>query len=249
MASSASITGVAPTCVPQGGQVTLAVTGANTLWVQGTTTATFYPVPVPEPKVDQVTITDATDAQLNIAVPTNSPAGTYSFYMATGGQVVSSAINVCAATPTLMVGPANGLQGTTFSVSFTGQFTHFSQTGTLPVISGAGVTLTNFTVTSLVSATGTLTISPSAAAGTRKITFTTGTEIVTTYFNVGAASISNIWPYHAQPSTTLDVAITGLNALYQRRDAGAVWSADHSEQRYSDRCIASDREYHDQLSL
>ncbi len=84
--------------------------------------------------------------------------------MATGGQIVSSSINVYANTPTLTMSPANGLLAPTgapnsFSVSFTGQFTHWNGK-TLPVIAGEGVTLTNFTVNSPVSATGTITIIP-----------------------------------------------------------------------------------------
>jgi hypothetical protein len=213
--SSASIVSVTPSSVPQGGQLTIAVAGSNTNWLQGTTTAAFYPVPpYVIPAFNEVTINNATSASLAVAVPTNTPPGNYSFYMATGGQVVNSSITVIAATPTLMASPANGLQGSSFSVSFTGQFTHFSQAGTVPVISGEGVTLTNFTVTSLASATGTLTIAPTAPAGLRKITFTTGGEIVSTYFHVGAASLWMISPFQAPPSSTLDVAITGLNTHF-----------------------------------
>ena len=49
--SNAAITSVTPSCVPQGGQVTLTVGAINTNWVQGTTTASFYPVPVPTPEL------------------------------------------------------------------------------------------------------------------------------------------------------------------------------------------------------
>ncbi len=218
--SAAAIVSVSPNSVPQGGQVTLNVTGVNTNWIQGTTTAAFYPGGVPVPQVNEVTVNSATSAQLAISVPTNTPPGTYGFYMATGGQIVSSSIGVYANTPTLTMSPANGLVPATgtssFSVSFTGQFTHFSQSGTLPVIAGQGVTLTNFTVNSLVSATGTINIAAGAATGARLVTFTTGGEIVTTYFNatstpVGIVSIS---PYHAPQSTTLNVEIVGLNTHF-----------------------------------
>jgi hypothetical protein len=223
--SSAAITSVTPSCVPQGGQLTLAVTGLNTLWVQGTTTAAFYPVPVPAPSFDEITITDATDALLNVAVPTNTPPGAYGFYMATGGQVVSASMNVCAATPTLTMNPANGLLPSgssvnSFSVSFTGQFTKWGP-GTLPVISGEGVTLTGFNVTGTTSATGTINIvggtnGTPTATGLRLVTFTTGGEIDTTYFNVTQTPVGiiSVSPYHAAQSVTLDVAITGLNTHF-----------------------------------
>ena len=215
--SSAQITNVTPNCVPQGGQLTLNVSAINTNWVQGTTTATFYPVPVPMPVVDEVTINSPTSAALNIAVPTNTPPGTYGFYMATGGQVVSSSVCVYPNTPVLSMSPANGLvlpsATNSFTVNFTGQFTHFSPTATLPVIAGEGVTLTGFTVNSPVSATATLNIAPGSATGPRLVTFTTGGEIVTTYFNVTSTPVGIIAvsPYHAAQNQTLNVTITGLN--------------------------------------
>jgi hypothetical protein len=226
--SSAAITNVSPSCVPQGGQLTLSVTGINTNWVQGTTTAAFYPVYwVPTPNFDEITITDATDAQLAIAVPTNTPAGSYEFYMATGGQVVNASVKVCAATPTLMMSPPNGLRPfgaavNSFTANFTGQFTHFGPT-TEAVISGEGVTLTNFTVNGStgLSASATVTIisgvnGTPTALGPRKITLTTGGEIVKTYFNVTQTPVGiiSVSPYHGPQSTTMNVEIVGLNTHF-----------------------------------
>ncbi len=224
-ASGASIVSVTPGSVPQGGQLTLAVVGSNTSWVQGTTVAAFFPQGVPVPSFPVVTIDSPTTATLNISVPVSTPPGTYPFYMATGGQVVTASVTVYAQTPTLTMSPANGAVPTnstpnSFSVSFTGQFTHFSGTAapvTLPVIAGQGVTLSNFTVTSPVSATATLTIAPGAATGNRLVTFTTGGEIVTTYFNVTSTpvGISLIDPSHAPQNSTLSVSIVGLNTHFQ----------------------------------
>ena len=218
--SAAAITSVSPNSVPQGGQVTLSVTGVNTDWIQGTTMASFYPGGVPVPQVNEVIVNSTTSAALAISVPTSTPPGTYSFYMATGGQIVSASINVYANTPTLTMNPANGLLPSaginSFSVSFTGQFTHFSQSATVPVISGQGVTLTNFTVNSLVGATGTINIAAGAATGARLVTFTTGGEIVTTYFNVTSTPVGiiSVSPFHGPQSTTMDVEIVGLNTHF-----------------------------------
>ena len=211
--SGASIISVSPPSAPQGGQVSLAVVGLNTHWVQGTTTSAFYPFPIGNIAVNEIIVADSTHATLNISVSTNTPPGTYGFYMATGGEVVSASILVYPQTPTLTMSPANGLPGTSFSVSFTGQFTHFSAANTLPVIAGQGVTLSGFTVTSPVSATATITIAPTAATTARLVTFTTGGEIVTTYFNVTytPVAIISVQPYHAAQNLTLDVAIYGLN--------------------------------------
>jgi len=223
--SSASIIGVSPNCIPQGGQVTLTVTGLNTIWATAQTTAAFYPVPIGQPSVNLITINSPTSASLAVSVPTSAPAGTYGFYLATGGQIVSSSVNVCAATPTLTMSPANGLLPVppavnAFTVNFTGQFTHWDAT-TLPVIAGQGVTLSNFQVNSPVSAQATVTIvgatnGTPTATGTRLVTFTTGGEIVTTYFNVTSTPVGIVYvsPDHTAPSTTVNVAITGLNTHF-----------------------------------
>ena len=172
-----------------------------------------------------VTINSATSASLAVAVPTNTPPGTYGFYMSTGGQVVSSSINVCSATPSLTMSPANGLLPTgsavnSFSVSFTGNHTHFDAT-TLPVVSGEGVSLTGFNVTGQTSATATINIigvtnGTPTATGPRKITFTTGGEIVKTYFNVTQTPVGilSVSPWHGPQSATMDVAIAGLNTHF-----------------------------------
>jgi hypothetical protein len=218
--SSASITSVTPSSVPQGGQVTLTVTGQNTDWSQADTMSAFYPTPIANPMVNETTILSATSAQLNISVPTNTPVGTYCFYMATGGQIVSACIQVYANTPTLTMSPANGLVPTSgnnpISVTFTGQFTHFSQAGTVPVIAGEGVTLTSFTVNNPDSVTGTVNIAAGAATGSRLVTFTTGNEIVTTYFNVTTipVGIVSVSPWHGPQSTTMNVEIVGLNTHF-----------------------------------
>jgi hypothetical protein len=221
-ASNAQIVSVVPSDVPQGGQLQLTVTGLNTNWVQGTTTAVFYPVPVPYPSFPEVTINSPTSAVLNIAVPVNTPVGNYSFYMATGGQVVTSSVHVYANTPTLTMNPANGLTPSnsmpnSFTVNFTGQFTHFDQKLTVPVISGQGVTLADFTVINSVSAAATLSIAPGAALGRRLVTFTTGGEIVTTQFNVTRTPVGivSISPWHGPQSTNLpNVEIVGLNTHF-----------------------------------
>ena len=213
--SAAQIVSVTPSSVPQGGQVTLTIVGANTHWVQGTTNAAFYNIPAGFISVPLVTIIDATHATLNIAVSANHPVGGHAFYLATGGEVVSSSISVYANTPTLNVSPANGIQGTSFSVSFTGAFTHFGTT-TLPVVNGQGVTLSNFVVNSPVSATGTITIAQGAPYGLCPFTFTTGGEIVTTGFNVtnNAAYLYSITPYQSQQNTRLNVVILGVNTHF-----------------------------------
>ncbi len=209
--SSAAILSVTPSSVPQGGQLTLALVGQNTHWIQGTTTSAFYPDPNTEIAVDEITVTDSTHATLNISVPVGQTLGPNGFYMATGGEVVTSSVSVYANTPTLSMNPSNGMPGNSMSVAFTGQFTHFGST-TLAVVSGQGVSLQSLVFGSNVSAQAKLVIAATATPGLRTITFTTGGEIVTTYFNVVTtpAYLYSISPYHSPQSKTLNVEIVGV---------------------------------------
>src|SRR5437588_9082738 len=63
------------------------------------------------------------------------------------------------------------------SVTLTGQFTHWTQ-GTTAASFGAGITVASLTVNSATSVTAALSIDAAATLGTRTITVTTGSEIV-----------------------------------------------------------------------
>jgi Concanavalin A-like lectin/glucanases superfamily len=218
IASGAAIISVIPGSGPQGGSPSLTVTGVNTHWVQGTTTASIACCsPLATLTINRITINPAnpTVAVLDITIPANAPIAAYSLTMATGGEVVSSVFSVYGATPTLAISPGTGKIGTTVPVNLTGQFTHFDATTTL-VVSGQGVTYTNFKVTSAGSATAKFVIAPDALPGSRTVTMTTGTEVVTTSFGVTStpAVLTSISPYHSASPATLDVTITGQNTNF-----------------------------------
>ena len=108
-------------------------------------------------------------------------------------------------------------------MNFTGQFTHWAR-NTLPVISGEGVTLSDFQVNSPVSASGAITLIASTngtptATGARTVTLTTGGEIVTTNFNVTSTPVGiiSVSPDHTAPSTSnFTVGIVGLNTHFNQ---------------------------------
>jgi hypothetical protein len=211
--------------------VSITVVGSNTHWVQGTTTAAFFSIPVAI-TVNRVTIHSPTNAVLDLSIPSNATVGPNGFSMATGGEAVSSSFNVYAATPTLTVSPNTGMPGQNVTVTFTGQFTHFNCDPTLgqvtqPTINGNGVSFaanpnnpnTPLTCSSPELATATLVISPTAAASTHTITLTTGNEIVTTTFSVVTtpAALLSITPYHSpSPVTGLAVHIVGQYTHFQQ---------------------------------
>jgi hypothetical protein len=244
--SNAQIVSLTPVNVPQGGQVTLTLLGSNTHWNQAQTTAGPLPLCLSAvPIVNEINVQDATQAQMNITVTTDTLVGNYRFYMATGGEIVvlpdgscvfaageveTSSINVYAHTPAMTMNPSNGLVlnagNDTFTVNFAGQFTHWNPSDTVITIDGEGVTLApvqsatppaTSIVTGLTTAVATLTITPGAAAGPRKIIFTTGNEIVSTYFNVTQTPVGilSVSPSHAAQSKSVSVQIVGLNTHWK----------------------------------
>src|SRR5207237_985219 len=99
------------------------------------------------------------------------------------------------------------------TVTLTGQFTHFTQ-GTSTANFGAGVSVATLSVNSLTGATAILNIDPAAALGTRNVTVTTGTEVVTLNngftVNAGTPVLSNVNPNPGQQGQqNLPVTITG----------------------------------------
>jgi len=92
--------------------------------------------------------------------------------------VLTNGFTVLSGTPILTsLVPAGGQQGQSLSVTITGQFTHFAQ-GTTQVSFGTGITVSNITVSSPIALSAQLAIDPAAMVGTRTLTVTTGTEIV-----------------------------------------------------------------------
>ena len=214
LASGAAIVGVTPPSGPQGGTVNVLVTGDATHWQQGTTTASF-PNQCVEPIVNLITITSATSAVLNLQIPAGACVGPHLLQLATGGEVVTTSFGVYQATPSVGLSPSNAMVGTSLTVNFVGQFTHFNN-GTTAVIDGTDVDIESFDVSSPASATARFAIAADAAPGLRTVTLTTpqgqgAFEIVTAAFAVGStvASLTAIEPFHATPGSTTSVTIRG----------------------------------------
>ena len=208
--SAAAITSVSPGSGPQGGSPSVTVTGSNTHWVQGTTTA-MLSGPAPGVTVTRITVTSATSAILDLSIPALAVVGNYTLTMATGGETVTSIFSVFPNTPTLTIAPGSGKAGTAVPVSLTGEFTHFTPGVTTLNISGQGIVINGFAVGSMVSATASFVIDPAAPLGGRTVTMTTGNEIVTAPFVVTStpAVLTSISPNHSPRSNTLSVVING----------------------------------------
>lgn len=148
----------------------------------------------------------------SFAIPANASLGVHAVTITAGANTYSGELLVVPPGPAIpRIAPSSASQGTQQAVVITGQNTHFI-TGT-PVISlGSGITATLLGVDSATSLRAMLTISPSAAPGTRTVTVTTGTEVATgaNLFNViGPPALVSMNPAAAAQQQTVPVTITG----------------------------------------
>jgi MBG domain (YGX type)/Cep192 domain 4 len=214
--SNATIGSVSPGNAPQGQTISVTVTGQNTHWLQGTTTATFAPQPCPVAIVQRVTVNDPTSVVLDLQIPDNACVGAEAFQIATAGEIVGSTFGVYQQTPSIVLSPSNAMPGTTLTVNIIGEFSHFADPSTQAVIDGTGVTIQNFVVSNPAKATATFTIATDALPGRHVVTLTTplgggASEILTTSFQVTstAAVLTAIEPSHAAPGAMTTVTIRG----------------------------------------
>ena len=105
--------------------------------------------------------------------------------------------------------------GSTLTVNFLGEFTHFGAS-TTAVIDGTGVVLQGFQTSSVASGTATFLVAPDAPAGAHTLTLTTplgagAFEVVTASFSVSTtpAALTSIEPFHAARGSSTTVTIVG----------------------------------------
>ena len=214
--SAAAVASVTPASGPQGGVITVTVSGNGTHWQQGSTTAVFPTGCQSPPAVSAVTVNSATQATLTISIPANACVGSQLLRLATGGEVLDTTFGVYAHTPSLTIGPASAMIGSAPTVNLLGEFTHFGP-ATTAIIDGAGVTIENFTpAANGATATARFVVAATAPTGLRTVTLTTpigggAFEVVTAAFVVGdtPAILTSVDPFHAAPGTQALVTIEG----------------------------------------
>ena len=195
----------------QGQTLTIGVTGVNTLFVNGTTTATFGSGGAI--MVNSVTVASSTAASLNVTISPTAAVGTYTLGMTTGTQVVQASFTVTASSAAIAsIAPSSEPQGFgAVALVLTGSGTHFANGTTAAGITG-GVTVNSVVVSSLTSATVNVTVPASATVGAQTVTMTTGGEVVTGTFTVtaGTPQITLLNPSSGNEGATLSVAVAGL---------------------------------------
>ena len=214
---NAVLLSLSPNSGGQGQTLTVAVTGSNTNFLQGTTVANFGAGIT----VSSLAVNSSTSATAVIVIDSAASIGLHGVTLSTGGESasLSSGFSVVAATPVISgIVPSSGVQGQTLAtIAIVGNFTHFVN-GTTTATFGTGITVNSITVADATHATASVTIDPLATTGTRNVTLTTGPEIVTLLngFNVGTgpAAISTLTPNAAQQGQTLTIAVAATNTNF-----------------------------------
>ena len=183
-----------------GGTTPSAITTATSVSVvAGTTERVLFSIP------PGLSVSSPTSFKVSIAGSTS-----------TGTAFASSNSALLTVDPpaNVTINPASAQPSQTLSVALTGQFTHFYQ-GLTTVSFGSGVTVNSLTVSSLTSATASITVASSAPTGSQTMTVTTNTESASTLFTVTAAPTS-------PTTTTAANASIGFSASAQNVTVSAT---------------------------
>ena len=118
-----------------------------------------------------------------------------------------SGTGVISASATL--NPSSAHQGSSETVVITGNDTNFGPTTTVNF--GSDITVGTVTVNGPTSASVPITIDDAAATGSRNVTITTGSQVITPSFTViaGVPQVTVITPNTIQPTQTESVTVTG----------------------------------------
>ena len=175
-AGPAALTSLNPAQGNLGQTLNVAVTGTNTHFTRATPTANFGSGVT----VNSVSVTDDTHATVSVAVSPLAATGVNSVSMLTLGEyAVGQNIFTIVGIPTLTTAnPVSAHQNdSNISVALTGTYTHFSNASTVSF--GSGITVNSFSAPTQTSITANISVDPAAAVGTRNITVTSGSEVVT----------------------------------------------------------------------
>ncbi len=213
---SAAIATVSPNAAPQGSTLTVQVTGSNTHFVQGITTASFGP----GVNTSNVVVTSPTTASVDLAISTQAASGFRTATFTTLGETASLdlAFNVGPNTPTLNAAtPFTGQRGQTLNVRLIGQYTHWVQGTT--VTFGQGITVNHVFPVDATTVDVSISIDVLANLGGRPVTVTTGGEIVSaSIFSIeaGGAAITDVAPQSGNQGQQIVLAITGEHTNWQQ---------------------------------
>jgi RHS repeat-associated protein/uncharacterized repeat protein (TIGR01451 family) len=206
----------------------IALTGAFTNFVQGTSVADFGPGIT----VNSLTVTSPIAASANVSIDPLAIIGLRNVSVTTGSEVATLingfTVNAGSALISTFT-PASLAQGQqNATVTITGFLTHFAQ-GISTAAFGPGINVNSVTVTSPTSATAVVSVDPSAS-GARPIAVLTNGEIAPSKSSLsiatGTPELIAIAPRSAAPGTqNVSVAITGFGTHFAQGTSVASFGA------------------------
>lgn len=170
---------ISPTSAPAGQLAIVHVTGRNTNFVNGVTTASLGE----GINVLGVTVSSATSVNVSISIDANATVGPRILALQTGSETLSvtngfQVLEAGSGDPRIdSISASTALPGTSLSMTITGLNTHFVN-GVTTASFGAGINVTSVVVTSATSATVHITINTVATLGPRNVVLRTGSEVV-----------------------------------------------------------------------
>ena len=206
------VASVSPISAHQGDSVSVSVTGGDTNFATGVTTADFGSGIT----VNSVTVTSTTSATVSISIDPAATVGVRTVTMTTGSEIAigTGLFTVQTGVPHVVsIAPNTIGEGATETITITGSFTNFQAGVSQVVFSGDGISTGTVVVNSATSLQVPVTATSGATPGTRSVTVTTNGEIATLSsaltVNSGLPAITVIDPNVGVPNSTVTVNITG----------------------------------------
>jgi hypothetical protein len=210
------------------------LTGAETGFANGVSDATFGPGIT----VNHVTVTNVTRATASVTIQSGAAAGQRDINVTTNTEVpapLKSAFTVIRPKITAVT-PSSWPRGQTIDLMIWGENTHFAQGTSRAIFGGSGITVNSTRVTDATHAEASVTISQTAAPGTREVNVLTGTEspdALVAEFNILAAKphIDQLYPTSGPVGT--GITIMGKNFGESRGSSKVLFTGGKSASAYS----------------
>lgn len=198
-----------PSTLIRGTAPTILVTGTNTVFASGVTTAAIAGGGL---TTGALTVFSPTSLSIPMTVDNGAPTGARTLTITTGAQQLTATIYVDTAS--ILVTPSSVVPGTTPTIRITGTNTEFAAGVTSVSLSGTGVAPGAVSVIGPATLELPVIVAGDAATGPRTITVTTGSQQLSTTINVATAAITTTPTSGRQGDSGLNLVITGTNTAF-----------------------------------
>lgn len=213
-----------PSSAYLGDTLDVTITGQNTNFINGTSTANFGS----NITVNSLTVTGATVAKANITIKTSASTGQRDITVTTTSETANGTSLFTVNAPSIQsLNPSSGIVGWTGNVVISGTGSHF-KSGT-SVDLGSGITVNSVTVANSTSVTANITIEAGASTGVRNLSVASdlgiaGGEILnkSSAFTVSASTTSEPTPPPLPPAPSITVDNFDGNSGVEYYTAGEI---------------------------